>query len=398
MAHIGERVARALAYAHRLDVVHRDIAPSNVMVGFDGGVSLIDFGIARRPTDASLTATGDFVGRVAYSAPEVLAGGDVPMRAAISIRLAFFLWELLVGRPPAFEELKERPVPSSLAPEAAITSDLDLLVVGALEPDPARRFLGAEDLAAALLQVLPSAVDRKEELARLIARCYDIPLERQRLEAAIAEARPLLGRTNVEVVGQGRRRPRSGCDRRALAAAAVFVAGAGVAGLLAVRSEKSPATVAVGPVETQVAPPAAPPGPLSPAPTAAPWPATPAPALHLSARPGSSAKRFSTAARAPAQTKRVAAAPSPQAGLLLDRARDSLAEGAFDQAARSAKEVLEIGADRQKSAAHFILGKVLLFQGQRKEAAGEFSLAIELDAGNNAASDQLAALRRRGAE
>jgi hypothetical protein len=94
----------------------------------------------------------------------------------------------------------------------------------------------------------------------------------------------------------------------------------------------------------------------------------------------------------------VAAVPSPQAGLLLDRARDSLAEGAFDQAARSAKEVLEIGTDRQRSAAHFILGKVLLFQGQRKEAAGEFSLAIELDAGNNAASDQLAALRRRGAE
>src|SRR5450432_2377486 len=141
-AYIGQQVARALAYAHQSRIVHRDIAPNNVMVDFDGGVRLIDFGIARRGDDPSLTATGDFVGRMAYAAPEILSGGTADPRSDI-YSLGVLLWELLVGRVPAFEELKATPKPSGLAPDRQIPMVLDQIVVRAISEDPHARFASA---------------------------------------------------------------------------------------------------------------------------------------------------------------------------------------------------------------------------------------------------------------
>ena len=96
------------------------------------------------------------------------------------------------------------------------------------------------------------------------------------------------------------------------------------------------------------------------------------------------------------ETHAAAAAPSPQAGVLLDHARDSLAAGEFDDAERDAKRVLDVGTPRQKSVAHFILGKVLRLESHKKDAAEEFAKAVELDSENSAAIDQLASIRHAG--
>src|SRR4051812_28042318 len=81
-------VARALGFAHRAEVLHRDVKPDNIMIREDGRTVLMDFGIAKTlaatvdgETARNLTARGAFVGTIAYLAPETARGLDVDGRA-----------------------------------------------------------------------------------------------------------------------------------------------------------------------------------------------------------------------------------------------------------------------------------------------------------------------------
>ncbi|HVV52503.1 MAG TPA: protein kinase [Polyangia bacterium] len=401
VAHIGERLASALAYAHRRDVVHRDIAPSNVMISFEGAVSLIDFGIARRSTDASLTATGAFIGRAVYTAPEVLVSGEADPRTDI-YSLGVLLWELLVGRPPALGELESHPAPSSVATGEAIPPDLERLIVRAVDGDPAKRFLSAEDFAAGLLQVAPASADPTKQITTLIGRCYDLAREQRLLQEDLDEARPLL----PEVSGKRRSaRPHhagpSALRRWPWLYALGAIPLAVVAGWALRPAPKSAPSLLPAPAESgQLATPPATSSPTVPkAATAAATVGQPTPPRPPgpTPRPVSHAKLGPTAARKPLPEVRPAPS-SAAAGRLLDRARDSLTNGDYDDAIRSAKEALEVGTARQQSGAHLVLGKVLLAQGKRKPAADEFATAIELDPENTAASEHLASLRRKGLE
>lgn len=95
---VCQRLARALAHAHRHGVVHRDVKPANVLVHWPTNtVKLTDFGLARL-VDSMNTATGMMLGSPAYMAPEQLAGA-VPTPRSDLYALGVTLYELLAGQP-----------------------------------------------------------------------------------------------------------------------------------------------------------------------------------------------------------------------------------------------------------------------------------------------------------
>jgi serine/threonine-protein kinase len=157
-ASIGADIARALSYAHRHGVVHRDVKPGNVLITSDGQVKVTDFGIARAiGKDEQITQTGLVMGTATYFSPEQAQGLDVDGRSDI-YALGVVLYEMLTGRPPfsgdtpvsiAYQHVKETPAtPRSFNP--TISASLEAVVLQAMAKLPAERYTTAEDLRADL--------------------------------------------------------------------------------------------------------------------------------------------------------------------------------------------------------------------------------------------------------
>lgn len=122
---IGQRLAAALAHAHRAGLIHRDIKPANVIVDWaSDSLKLTDFGLART-IDAEATRSGLVLGSPAYLAPEQLGGAAADVRSDL-YALGVLMFELLCGRRPfdagtlgeLLQQVAQAPVPDlrSLAP------------------------------------------------------------------------------------------------------------------------------------------------------------------------------------------------------------------------------------------------------------------------------------------
>ena len=98
---IIREVAFALSYIHENSnsrgIIHRDVSPHNIMVGFNGCTKLVDFGIAKRLGEARSTLAGVLKGKVAYMSPEHSSGQELDQRSDI-FSLGIVLWELLCGK------------------------------------------------------------------------------------------------------------------------------------------------------------------------------------------------------------------------------------------------------------------------------------------------------------
>jgi serine/threonine-protein kinase len=153
---ITDVVLQALAHSHASGIVHRDIKPANIMVTVNGGIKVMDFGIARATeTTSGLTGTSVVVGTAQYLSPEQAQGAQVDLRSDI-YSTGCLLYELLTGRPPfvgesavslAYQHVREVPEPpSKLVPE--LGPDIDALVGKALAKEPAERYQSAAEMAA----------------------------------------------------------------------------------------------------------------------------------------------------------------------------------------------------------------------------------------------------------
>jgi predicted Ser/Thr protein kinase len=153
---LARQIAAGLAEAHAQGVIHRDLKPENVMLGRDGLVKLLDFGIARAVGSDSATAR-TIMGTPEYMAPEQSQGKPVDQRVDL-YALGLILYECLTGQRAfsgatpveiALRQLKEKPAsPRKFLP--ATPAHLEALVMRCLEKEPARRFASAAELLRAL--------------------------------------------------------------------------------------------------------------------------------------------------------------------------------------------------------------------------------------------------------
>ncbi len=153
---IAVQIARGLHGAHRAGIVHRDLKPANAMILPEGGVKILDFGIARGG-DVTLTASHGTLGTIAYMAPEQIRGEQLDNRVDLWA-LGVLLYEMLTGRRPFEGQLEiaiahaivhSDPVrPSVIQP--GIWPELDDLVLGLLNRQLVSRRASADTVAAEL--------------------------------------------------------------------------------------------------------------------------------------------------------------------------------------------------------------------------------------------------------
>ena len=168
-ARIGSHLLQGLHYAHQrrdehgrpLGIVHRDVSPDNVLIGFEGSVKVADFGIARATRSVGVPTPAARQGKRAYVAPELLLGGTVDARTDVFMT-GVLLYQAVTGRLPfppptrdasAESQWEADPVPpTQLAPE--LPRELEAILLRALARAPSDRFDSAEQMSHALEHLL----------------------------------------------------------------------------------------------------------------------------------------------------------------------------------------------------------------------------------------------------
>jgi len=159
-----------------LDVVHRDVSPSNVFVCFDGSVRVLDFGVASANRRFTTTTTGQVKGKLSYMAPEALLGETVDRRADVWA-VGVILWEFLAGRRlfsranpgETVRAVTDEPIPPL---EGAAPLALEEIALRALCRDREMRFATAADLARELRGYMAAEVPAGEDRAAWLKQWF----------------------------------------------------------------------------------------------------------------------------------------------------------------------------------------------------------------------------------
>ncbi|MBN2409766.1 MAG: protein kinase, partial [Candidatus Aminicenantes bacterium] len=167
---IARQICQGLVEAHRLGIVHRDLKPQNSMLDEDGGVRVMDFGIASSVETRGATLPGMMIGTPEYMSPEQIDGNPVDARSDI-YSLGIILYEMLTGKTPftgdtpwsvVLKHKNERPHdPREINP--AIPEAMSRIILRCLEKSKDKRYQSAEELLSALQDI-------KEENSRIETR------------------------------------------------------------------------------------------------------------------------------------------------------------------------------------------------------------------------------------
>jgi serine/threonine-protein kinase len=281
-----------LQYAHSLTdysgeplhLVHRDVSPHNVMIGYDGQVKLVDFGIAKLKNQNGQTRTGVIKGKLNYMAPEQVHG-DMDHRADI-FAVGVMLWEIVArqrywgdsGDATIIGRLLTGNIPQLRDAKPDVDPELERICLKALAVDPDKRYARAAEMQSDLEAFLKgSTVDVTQEVigALLDRTCSDL---RAKTRAALQEKMSAVSVSGEIDLNEGNDTVRSAVvSARPKGRRPLWVGGAaalalllGTAFLAAQRQAEEPAlspVPRVTPEATAAAPAAAPaPAPAAPAP------------------------------------------------------------------------------------------------------------------------------------
>ena len=158
---IIEQVASALNAAHEVNLVHRDVKPSNVLLGKDDFAYLIDFGIASTAGETGLTTTGATIGTWSYMAPERFKDGRIEASSDI-YALACVLYQCLTGKRPFSGTTLEQvamahmvaPPPQPSTRQHGIPTAMDQVIATGLAKDPDGRYSTTVEMARAARDVI----------------------------------------------------------------------------------------------------------------------------------------------------------------------------------------------------------------------------------------------------
>lgn len=180
-------MCRAVGYAHAWRdersrpraVVHGDLSPSNLMVRRDGGVTLIDFGVAHMDPRVARGRAHLVIGKSGYLAPELLDECIATPRSDV-FSTGVVLHELLARRQlfatsserETLRRLTEAPIPPPSQLNPRVPPELDAVVLRALSRDPAERFASANELAAALERLERPARATRHDVAAFLGRLF----------------------------------------------------------------------------------------------------------------------------------------------------------------------------------------------------------------------------------
>ncbi|WP_437673435.1 protein kinase domain-containing protein [Sorangium sp. So ce131] len=197
---VGE-AALGLHAAHELrdrdgkpvGLVHRDVSPQNILVGYDGAVKIVDFGVAKAASNLQRTKVGQVKGKFAYMSPEQAGGEPVDRRSDV-FTLGIVFYQLLTGRHPFHADNETAMVrricdkgsvepPRTLTP--SIPEDVERIVLRALAKPRDERFASMAELRRAIEQAA-TRLATADELAALMQKLLGPRGARRR--AAIQEA------------------------------------------------------------------------------------------------------------------------------------------------------------------------------------------------------------------
>jgi tetratricopeptide (TPR) repeat protein len=153
VAEIGRQMCRALAYAHRSNVIHRDVKPSNILLASDGSAKLMDFGISKVLETGNETLT-EAKGTPQYMPPEQILGHEIDGRTDL-YALGISMFEMATAQRPfsgdgVVDQQLHAPLPDPRHLRPDFPEGLVQILMRACQKDPNDRFASAHEMAQAL--------------------------------------------------------------------------------------------------------------------------------------------------------------------------------------------------------------------------------------------------------